>query len=213
VRFMGDVGFVVTFRMIDPLFVIDLSDPGAPRVTGELEMPGYSAYLHPIDEGRLLGIGQRDTDVDGRADGTQVSLFDVSDPALPRRLASLDLGERGAVSGTESDPRSFTWWDDPRRAVLTLTNFEDGNAFHGAVAVEPSAGGLREVGRVSIADAAPICGQSTSGVRTRVIGDSLVVFSASGVRTTSLDDLQPRASVTFGAAESAPRCTGPRVIM
>jgi uncharacterized secreted protein with C-terminal beta-propeller domain len=214
VRFMGDVGYVVTFRKIDPLFVIDLSDPRAPRVTGELEMPGYSAYLHPIGDGRLLGVGQRDTDVDGRADGTQVSLFDVSDPAHPRRLASLDLGDRGAVSGTESDPRSFTWWDSPRRAVLTLTNFQDGNAFRGAVAVEPSASGLREVGRVASDDPVGSCAPSTTGLRTRVIGDSLVVFSATGVRTAALDDLEPRASVAFGsAAKSVPLCTGPRVIM
>jgi hypothetical protein len=211
---MGDVGYVVTFRKIDPLFVIDLSDPRAPRVTGELEMPGYSAYLHPIGDGRLLGVGQRDTDVDGRADGTQVSLFDVSDPAHPRRLASLDLGDRGGVSGTESDPRSFTWWDSPRRAVLTLTNFQDGNAFRGAVAVEPSASGLREVGRVASDDPVGSCTPSTTGLRTRVIGDSLVVFSATGVRTAALDDLEPRASVAFGsAAKSVPLCTGPRVIM
>jgi len=214
VRFMGEVGYVVTFRKIDPLFVLDLSDPRSPHVTGELEMPGYSAYLHPIGDGRLLGIGQRDTDVDGRADGTQVSLFDVSDPGHPKRLASLDLGERGAVSGTESDPRSFTWWADPRRAVLTLTNFQDGNAFRGAVAVEPSASGLREVGRVASDDPLGSCMPSTTGLRTRVIGDSLVVFSATGVRTASIDDLEPRATVTFGpSTTSAPLCAGPRGIM
>jgi hypothetical protein len=197
VRFMGEVGYVVTFRKIDPLFVIDLSDPRAPRVSGELEMPGYSAYLHPIGEGRLLGVGQRDTNVDGVADGTQVSLFDVSDPARPRRLASLDLGERGAVSGTESDPRTFTWWPDPARAVLTLTNFQDPNGFRGAIAVEPSANGLREVGRMASSEDALACGPWSIGARTRVIGDSLVLFSAAGVRTSSLAALTPRANVTF----------------
>src|SRR5207302_1667541 len=76
VRFMGDVGYVVTYKKVDPLFVLDLSVPSSPRVVGHLDMPGYSAYLHPIGDHRLLGIGQDDTDGDGFADGTQVSLFD-----------------------------------------------------------------------------------------------------------------------------------------
>jgi hypothetical protein len=207
VRFMGDVGYVVTFRKVDPLFVIDLADPRAPRVAGELEMPGYSAYLHPIGEGRLLGVGQRDTNVDGIADGTQVSLFDVSDPAHPKRLASLDVGERGAVSGTESDPRTFTWWPDPARAVLTMANFQDPNGFRGAIAVEPSSDNLREVGRMAGGEDVPTCGPWSIGSRTRVIGDSLVLFSAAGVRTSSLLDLAPRASLVFDPGTAAPTPT------
>jgi hypothetical protein len=218
VRFIGDVGFVVTFHKVDPLFVLDLTNPRAPHVTGQLDMPGYSAYLHPIGAGRLLGVGQRDTNLDGRADGTQVSLFDVSDPAHPRRLASLDLGERGAVSGTESDPRTFTWWADPARAVLTMTNFQDPSGFRGAIAVEPSASGLREVGRVASGSTTSACGApSPIDVRTRVIGDSLVVFSPDGVRTASLGDLRPRSGVDFdrtaGALAPAPCRYGPTMMV
>ena len=58
VRFIGDTGYVVTFRQVDPLYTLDLSDPAEPRVVGELKIPGYSAYLHPVGEGLLLGIGQ-----------------------------------------------------------------------------------------------------------------------------------------------------------
>ena len=85
VRFVGDVGYVVTFRQIDPLYTLDLADPERPRVLGELKIPGYSAYLHPIGEDLLLGIGQ-DADENGRPLGTQLSIFDVSDLRKPTRL-------------------------------------------------------------------------------------------------------------------------------
>jgi uncharacterized secreted protein with C-terminal beta-propeller domain len=84
VRFMGTQAYVVTFRQTDPLYVIDLADPTNPVVTGELKIPGYSAYLHPVGDGLLLGVGQS-AELDGRTLGTQMSLFDVSDPANPQR--------------------------------------------------------------------------------------------------------------------------------
>jgi hypothetical protein len=85
VRFIGPLGYVVTFRQTDPLYVVDLSRPKSPTVAGELKLPGYSAYLHPIGDGLLLGLGQN-ADADGRQLGLQLSLFDVTDPADPRRL-------------------------------------------------------------------------------------------------------------------------------
>ncbi|MEN8114122.1 MAG: beta-propeller domain-containing protein, partial [Actinomycetota bacterium] len=84
VRFFGDRGYVVTFRQIDPLYVLDLSDPEDPTVEGELKIPGYSAYLHPIGGDSLLGVGQ-DADMNGRVKGLQASLFAVSDPSDPDR--------------------------------------------------------------------------------------------------------------------------------
>ena len=85
VRFIGDRGYVVTFRQTDPLYTLDLADPARPRVTGELKILGYSAYLHPVGEHELVGVGQ-DATPEGIRLGTQVSLFDVSDPAAPRLL-------------------------------------------------------------------------------------------------------------------------------
>ncbi|SDC17133.1 Beta propeller domain-containing protein [Actinokineospora iranica] len=77
VRFLGPTAHVVTFRRTDPLCTVDLSDAANPRVTGALKITGYSAYLHPVADGRLLGVGQEATD-EGRATGTQVSLFDTT---------------------------------------------------------------------------------------------------------------------------------------
>lgn len=108
VRFMGDVGYVVTFRRTDPLYTIDLSDPRRPTVAGELKVLGYSAYLHPAGPGRLLGVGQ-DADRQGRVSGMQMSLFDVSDPAAPRRLDAVGLD--GAWSDVEGDHHAFTFAD------------------------------------------------------------------------------------------------------
>ncbi|HSK24993.1 MAG TPA: beta-propeller domain-containing protein [Egicoccus sp.] len=107
VRFIGDVGYVVTFRQTDPLYTLDLSDPTDPQVTGELKILGYSAYLHPVGEGLLLGVGQ-DADEDGRTKGTQLSLFDVSDPADPQRLDQVTLAD--GMSEVEYDHHAFLHW-------------------------------------------------------------------------------------------------------
>lgn len=76
VRFVDDTLYLVTFRVIDPLFVIDLSNPAKPTVIGELKIPGFSSYLHPVDENHILGIGSENSSV-------KITLFDVSDPANP----------------------------------------------------------------------------------------------------------------------------------
>ena len=110
VRFAGDVGYVVTFRLTDPLYVLDLSDPTDPQALGELKIPGFSKYLHPLSGGLLLGIG-RDADPDtGWERGLQASLFDVSDPANPIQLTVLPLGD-DAFSPVEYDHRAFRYQD------------------------------------------------------------------------------------------------------
>lgn len=98
VRFVGDRGYVVTFRQVDPLYTLDLADATNPTVQGELKITGYSAYLHPFGEHRIIGVGQEATE-EGRRVGVQVSLFDTSDPANPRRLAQVVLPQ----SDTEAE--------------------------------------------------------------------------------------------------------------
>ena len=115
VRFLGDTGYVVTFRQTDPLYALDLTDPAAPRVTGELKITGWSAYLHPVPGGRLLGVGQ-EADSRGRALGLQVSLFDVHDPARPARLARYHVPE--SMSTVEYDPHAFLF--EPATGLLAL---------------------------------------------------------------------------------------------
>ena len=89
-RFQGDRAFMVTFVQIDPLFTLDLSNPTAPEAVGELKIPGYSSYLHPIGEDHVLGVGM-DGDWDGRISGVAISLFDVSDFSDPTQQDQLTL--------------------------------------------------------------------------------------------------------------------------
>lgn len=101
VRFLGDRAYLVTFRTVDPLYVLDLSNPADPRAAGELEMPGFSDYLYPLPNGMLLGVG-KDASAEGRLGGVKVALIDVSDPARPRLLQSQVYGERGTYSGLDA---------------------------------------------------------------------------------------------------------------
>lgn len=86
VRFLGERGYVVTFKQIDPFFVIDLSDPENPEIKGELKIPGYSSYLHPVEDDLILGIGRENSNV-------KISLFDVSDPEKPIQKSNYVLSE------------------------------------------------------------------------------------------------------------------------
>jgi hypothetical protein len=106
VRFYGEKAWLVTFRQVDPLYAIDLSDPLDPRVAGELKIPGYSDYLFPLADGLLLGVGKDATD-QGLLGGVKVALFDVADPATPTERGSMQLGERGSASGLDHSPHGI----------------------------------------------------------------------------------------------------------
>lgn len=104
-RFLGDKAYVVTFRVTDPLYVIDLSDPSDPFIAGELKVDGYSDYLHPVAESLLLGIGKDAIPAgavgDGRGawyQGVKLSLIDVADPTNPREVDKVIIGKRGTDS-------------------------------------------------------------------------------------------------------------------
>jgi uncharacterized secreted protein with C-terminal beta-propeller domain len=198
VRFVGTTGYVVTFRQIDPLYTLDLSKPEAPRVVGELEIPGYSAYLHPLGGGLLLGVGQ-EADATGRSQGTQVSLFDVSDLAHPKRTQHVVYGNGN--SDAEFDPHAFLWWAPTRTAVLPLQTYEQsptgptGTSFVGAIGLRVTAGGIGEIGRVVHGSADAV----TPIARSLVIGDRLYTLSSLGLQAGRLDTLAPVAFVAFDA--------------
>ena len=110
VRYLSpDLAAVVTFRQVDPLYLIDTSDPAAPALAGELSIPGYSAYLHPLDDDYLLGVGQ-DATTNGGTTGLQASLFDISDPSTPQRVSTVTWP--GHQSPVEGDHRAFLMWQD-----------------------------------------------------------------------------------------------------
>ena len=151
VRFVGDRGFVVTFRRTDPLYVLDLSDPADPRVTGELEVAGFSEMLVPLANGLLLGVG-RDADALGRATGLKVALFDVADPAQPRQRASLSLGAAGSMSALDGSRHGLNLMavgDTVRIALpanLSASDYQDWRHGLQRLEVDTAARTLRDLG-------------------------------------------------------------------
>ncbi len=190
VRYLSaDLAAIVTFRQTDPLYLVDTSDPTAPTVAGELKIPGVSTYLHPIEDGWLLGVGQDATD-DGRTTGLQLSLFDVSDPTDPRRVDNLTW--KGGYSPAEYDHHAFLHWPATGQVVLPLELYEefidelgedepsgdiaprDRKPFAGAVVVEVEPGRLVEQGMITQDGSDGLGFEGNASVqRSMVIGDDL----------------------------------------
>jgi hypothetical protein len=192
VRFIGDVGYVVTFRQVDPLYTVDLSAPAAPKVLGELKIRGYSAYLHPVGEDLLLGVGQ-DATARGRQLGTQLSLFDVSDLSNPTRLHQLTLP--GGSSEVEYDHLAFLYWPATGLAVLPLDRWnENGPVFVGAAGFRVDRAGIADLGRISH----PVKDEWRGQIRrSLVVGDRLFTVSEVGILASPLDTLSGGAWVRF----------------
>ncbi|MHB8898582.1 MAG: beta-propeller domain-containing protein [Thermoguttaceae bacterium] len=117
-RFLGDQAYLVTFRRIDPLFTIDLANPAEPRLAGELEIPGFSNYLQPAGDGYLLGMGSDADPETGRVGQPQVSLFDVSDMANPRRVDFFTIPTDLGGWNLFGDHHQVAWF--PEYGVLTV---------------------------------------------------------------------------------------------
>ena len=189
VRFIGDRGYIVTFRQTDPLYVLDLRDAAAPKVLGELKIPGYSGYLHPIGENLLLGVGQsgltpgnRRAPNRGGQVGVQFSLFDISDPASPRRIDTQTYG--GGAAAAEFDPKAFLYWQ-PRNLIVAPTNLHGDDqgrkAFSGVLLLRATDDGLKELGRLAIAE-------SDGNInRSLIIGDAVYMLSDHSLQANSLD--------------------------
>lgn len=196
VRFIDDRGYVVTFRQTDPLYTVDLSDPTAPKVAGELKINGYSAYLHPIGEHLLLGVG-RDADQRGWGIGAQVSIFDTSNPAAPARLANKVLGPGSFAA--EFDPHAFLWWAPTSLALLPYDGWNSKTYYRDTAAIgitATKAAGLTEAGRITHGpewDRGQI-------VRSVIVGARVITVSELGVGTNALDGLGPVDFQAFVAA-------------
>ncbi len=108
-RFMGDTAYIVTFENTDPLFVIDLSDPENPKITGEIKLPGFSEYLHPVGENLLLGVGYGGNENEAQMDKVKLTLFDVKDMKNPKVLSSYEIKE--ASTQVNYDPKAFFYYE------------------------------------------------------------------------------------------------------
>lgn len=196
VRFLGDVGYVVTFRQVDPLYVLDLTDPRRPVRRGELKVEGYSSYLHPLGSDLLLGLGQ-DATPEGRVQGTQLSVFDVGDPRRPTRLHRTVLGP--GWSEAESDHHAFLYWASARLVVVPVSTAGASDPFTGAIAFRVGRAGATELGRV--AHPPRPAGGSVPIRRSLVVGGTLFTVSDLGVRANALGTLADRGWLSFPAPQ------------
>jgi uncharacterized secreted protein with C-terminal beta-propeller domain len=190
VRFIEERGYVVTFRQTDPLYVLDLRNAAEPKVAGELKIPGYSGYLHAIGENLLLGVGQSGVDSGIRPSqpvregqvGVQFSLFDISDPASPRRIDTQTYG--GGAAAAEFDPKAFLYWQ-PRNLIIAPTNlhgdFRGKGAFSGLLLLQANVDGLKELGRLATSVA------YGTAARSLVIGDNVYILTDQALQANSLD--------------------------
>ncbi len=216
VRFIGDLGYVVTFRQTDPLFVIDLKDPTNPRVAGELKIPGFSSYLHPFGEGYLLGVGQSGTET-GQITGAQLSLFDVRDPSKPTQVATLPIGQ--GFTEAQYDPHAFLLWEKTGQVIVPVQSYGQPNQLTGAIVAKVTPTSMTEQGRVKGVlqpgaeeqqrqideQCKQYPGQcykpdfSTPFTRSMIVDNKLVLVSYGGLVVVALDTLAPLGSVNFNA--------------
>jgi inhibitor of cysteine peptidase len=214
-RFLGEHGFLVTFRKIDPLFILDLADPNNPQMLGELHVPGFSDYLHPLDATHLIGVGKASIPSEtGDFDwyqGIQLSLFDVSDWAHPTAVQQITLGGRGSDSEVLRDPKAFAILSDTHRFALPLTlmtqndiAWEYGDPqFDGIYVFDVDAAtGFTHVGQIDAVTANPI----SSGMswyyyngwrRAALIGTASYAVSNDGVRAVSSTDFSTTTTLEF----------------
>jgi Beta propeller domain len=214
VRFDGNTGYVVTYQQVDPLYTIDLSDPTSPKVAGQLDLQGYSAYLQPLGNGLLLGVGEDVSTTTNEPTGAQIELFDVSNPASPQLLAKTSLGA-GSSSQVTYDHHAFLWWPATNLAVLPVQIYgyvtpitcpptamcvsplePASGAFTGAVGFTVTNSGIQELGQL-VQD--QVNGVTPTIERSIVVGSSLYTVSDEGVMQSNLNTLARQAFVSFPA--------------
>jgi uncharacterized secreted protein with C-terminal beta-propeller domain len=194
VRMIGPTGYVVTFKQVDPLYTADLHDPAHLRLLGQIELPGYSSYLHPISDTLLLGIGQSLNQAGNEPDGTQVSLFDVSDLKHPALVRQAKLGQGWSLA--ESDHHAFLYWPASNLVVVPFGQQ--------AVAFRVSRASITELGRIAHTDARR--SQLPQIDRSVVAGSALFTVSSGGVAANKLTNLAGLGWAAFPpAAAPVPR--------
>jgi hypothetical protein len=159
VRFDGERGFIVTFKKTDPLYAFDLSDPTAPRITGELKIPGFSTYMHMLDEKHLLTIGYDAADQGNFAyfTGVLLQIFDISNPTQPMLAHKTVIGTRGSSSEALTNHLAFTLFQGKLAVPMTICEgggtdgmYGTNMTFSGLMVFDVSVDtGLRERGRVA----------------------------------------------------------------
>lgn len=211
-RFMGDKLYMVTFKQIDPLFTIDLSDPTNPEIIGQLKVPGFSSYLHPYDENHLIGLGKDTylTENGGvRTKGIKLTLFDVSDFENPNEVDTIIIGDEGSSSIALDEHKAFLFNKEKNLLVIPVREvFEkyetDKNGYfrnkvwNGAYVFTITSNGFDVRGKVSHNEKDDEYNYWSSPFnvkRSLFIGDNLFTFSDSLVKVNDLGTVKEINSI------------------
>ena len=184
VRWFDDLAIVVTFVQIDPLYTVDVST-GQPEMLGELKIPGFSEYLHPIGGDRLLGLGTAVKPVSEggrvrvRPTAAKASVFDVSDLASP---AELDATTLARSTSFNPDPRAFTWLPDQSRGFVVTDEYGSRQPAAYITSID-----VAEDGTVTLGEAAELAPFDSYAARTLPLGDGrLALATLDGVEILDL---------------------------
>ena len=189
VRYIGNKAYMVTFKDIDPLFVIDLSNPTTPKVLGELKIPGFSSYLHPYSENLLIGVGQDTKTINGRTTttGLKVSLFDVSNSTKPREVDSLVIGTQSSSEALYNH-KAFLFSPKKNLLVVPFQNYDErpSKQFYGSAVFSITENKISLRGKVSHGET----NAWESSIRRNVyIGDYLYTLSQKSLQSHDLKTL------------------------
>jgi len=211
-RFMGKRAYLVTFKRVDPLFVIDLTNPTEPRVLGELKITGYSDYLHPYDENHIIGVGKETEEAESGDfawyQGVKISLFDVTDVSTPKEIAKYEIGDRGTDSPILTDHKAFLFNKDKNLLVIPVRVFEvNQQSYPGAQTSSNTYGEFvwdgAYVFHISLEQGLELRGKITHGsssiTRSLYIGDVLYTISDQKIKMNSLSDLTEIGEINLGA--------------
>jgi hypothetical protein len=174
VRWLGHLAIVVTFRRTDPLYSVDLSDPDTPRVVDALKIPGFSSYLHPLGDDRLLGVGHDISARTGSDLGAQAATFDLRDPGHVRRLGTYGFGPQ-TDTGVAMDPRTFTYLPDRRVLLVTVQDWSTGSSRVVALRVRGDGSLTLQRSWAGDADTSAARALPLGGGRVALVGDTVRV--------------------------------------
>ncbi|MBR3152296.1 MAG: beta-propeller domain-containing protein [Clostridia bacterium] len=214
VRFMGKTGYVVTFKQVDPLFVIDLSNPEKPEVKGKLKIPGYSSYLHPYDDTHIIGIGKNTEETEyGSTVNTnmKMSMFDVSDLENPKEMFSVSIGGKGTYSEILNNHKALFFNKEKNLIGFPITIYDENisntdyrsrTKMQGAIIYEINLDKkeFKEKGTISIKnDESGYYSYDYSKVITRLIyiGNKIYALSDSIMKVVDIDSLKELGELEY----------------